>query len=291
MLNDWMKKLAQEVENRLVQLLQGEDMPLVLRQSMEYSLMAGGKRIRPVLHLLAYRLKRDDYERAIDMACALEMIHTYSLIHDDLPALDNDDLRRGKPTCHKKFGEANAILAGDGLLNFAHEVMIRCALKEGEEALKAMACISRAAGVSGMIKGQVYDLAWEGKKLEEAELMLIHENKTGALITGSLVSGLLMAGATGEELRAIKEYGYAIGLTFQIVDDVLDVTGDAGLMGKTLGKDEAKEKTTYATLYGVQKAMNIARLHTNKAIESLWIFGERGELLKQMAQMLLTRDH
>ena len=169
--------------------------------------------------------------------------------------------------------------------------MIRCALKEGEDALRAMACISKAAGVSGMIKGQVYDLAWEGKKLEESELMLIHEHKTGALITGSLVSGMLMADGTGEDLQAMREYGHAIGLTFQIVDDVLDVTGDTELMGKTLGKDQAREKTTYATLYGVEKAMKIARLHTNKAVESLSRFGERANPLIEMAQSLLMRNH
>ena len=221
---------------------------------MAYSVAAGGKRIRPAMNLMAAELLEGDLGEALDLACAIEMIHTYSLIHDDLPALDNDTLRRGRATNHVVYGEAQAILAGDGLLNYAYEVMLQNALRHPENAaahLAAMDIMARAAGVTGMIAGQVQDVHLEGQQIDFAQLSYIHAHKTGDMITGALLSGLSFSTLRRSSGMPCASMGKNVGLVFQIVDDVLDVTaGDE--LGKSRGKDALEGKTTYASLFGVE---------------------------------------
>lgn len=264
----------------------------ILKDAMSYSLMAGGKRLRPVLCLMSAEMFGDE-KRALDIACALEMIHTYSLIHDDLPAMDNDALRRGKPTNHVVFGEAYAILAGDGLLNCAFEVMLKSAQENkdnGLDYMKAMNIIAKAAGVQGMIAGQVGDMAFEGEKLDENVLCYIHERKTAALIKASVLSGAALSGAKKMEIAALDTYGDCIGMVFQIIDDILDEVGDQQKMGKTLGKDCDADKQTFTKVYGIEKSKKIARQKTDEAIRALECFDNRAENLKALAEYLLNRD-
>ena len=282
------QELQTFVDKRLQVLCQGEGLPWL---SMSYSLEAGGKRLRPVLCLMAAELLQGDIEEVLDVACAIEMIHTYSLIHDDLPAMDNDTLRRGKPTNHVVFGEAQAILAGDGLLNYAFEVMLDNAMRHPANLaahVRAMGIVAKAAGPSGMIAGQVQDMAEEGRSLSLEELEGVHALKTGRLITGALLSGLELFGPTESQRQALKTYGNCIGLAFQIVDDILDVTAGEEL-GKTAGKDVRAGKTTYVTLFGVQRSYDRARELTNKAQQALTPFGERGDHLCRLAGAMLAR--
>ena len=278
------------VEARIAELMKN-DAPQLLRDSMSYSLSAGGKRIRPAMHLLANELLGGELAEALDFACAIEMIHTYSLIHDDLPALDNDTLRRGRATNHVVYGEAQAILAGDGLLNFAYEVMLQNALRHPENAaahLSAMSMMARAAGVTGMIAGQVQDVHLEGQKISFEQLSYIHAHKTGDLITGALLSGLELCHPTQQQRSALRCYGENVGLVFQIVDDVLDVTAGEEL-GKSRGKDALEGKTTYASLFGVEESMRIAAEKNAQAKEALAIFGDRAETLCALADSMLFR--
>ena len=240
--------------------------PEKLLAAMEYSLTAGGKRIRPVLLLAACEMAGGTAEEALPYACALEMIHTYSLIHDDLPAMDNDDLRRGKPTNHKVFGEDIAILAGDGLLNAAAEIMARAALERTDQrGLRAMEAILRHAGVTGMIAGQVYDLEAEGRKPTQEELKRIHAHKTADLLQAPMEAGLALAGASEETLADGLAYGYHFGMAFQMVDDLLDVIGDASLLGKKTGMDAEMNKMTWVTLRGVEGTREDARREAEAA--------------------------
>ena len=229
-------------------------MPEKLEESMAYSLSAGGKRLRPVLLLASCEAAGGDPEEAMAFACALEMIHTYSLIHDDLPALDNDELRRGKPTNHMVFGEAGAILAGDGLLNTAAEVMARAASDMNDlRGTKAMACIMRHAGVPGMIGGQSLDVASENQEPDEELLTYIHLHKTADLLEAAVEAGLILAGAEPELVEAGRQFACHYGLAFQMTDDLLDVDGDAALMGKNTGMDAEQHKMTWVALKGVEK--------------------------------------
>jgi geranylgeranyl diphosphate synthase type II len=258
---------------------------------MNYSLVAGGKRLRPSLCLLSSEMFGDP-EPALDLACAMEMIHTYSLIHDDLPAMDNDDLRRGKPTNHVVFGEAYAILAGDGLLNSAFEVMMSSAKQHRNSELDfhaAIELIAGAAGTKGMIAGQAADIGFEGSQLGKDVLEYIHERKTGALIKASVTSGAALMCACKEDLLALDIYGGCIGFVFQIIDDILDETGVVENLGKTPGKDAASDKQTFARLYGIEESMNIARQKTAAALIALERFGRRAENLKAIAEYLLER--
>ena len=240
--------------------------PEKLLAAMEYSLTAGGKRIRPVLLLAACEMAGGTAEEALPYACALEMIHTYSLIHDDLPAMDNDDLRRGKPTNHKVFGEDIAILAGDGLLNAAAEIMARAALERTDQrGLRAMEAILRHAGVTRMIAGQVYDLEAEGRKPSQEELKRIHAHKTADLLQAPMEAGLALAGASEETLADGLAYGYHFGMAFQMVDDLLDVIGDASLLGKKTGMDAEMNKMTWVTLRGVEGTREDARREAEAA--------------------------
>ncbi len=278
------------VEARLAELMK-VDAPPLLRGSMAYSLSAGGKRIRPIMHLLANELLGGELSEALDFACAIEMIHTYSLIHDDLPALDNDTLRRGRATNHVVYGEAQAILAGDGLLNYAYEVMLQNALQHPENSaahLAAIAIVARAAGVTGMIAGQVQDVHLEGQHTDFEQLSYIHAHKTGDMITGALLSGLELRHPSQQQRDALRCYGENVGLVFQIVDDVLDVTAGEEL-GKSRGKDALEGKTTYASLFGVEESMRIAAEKTALAKEALSLFGERAKTLCQLADSMLAR--
>ncbi len=285
-----LRQIAARVDARLQELVETLCDEGTLRDAMSYSLTAGGKRLRPWLCLESARLF-GEAERVLDFACAIEMIHTYSLIHDDLPAMDNDVLRRGKPTSHVVFGEAVAILAGDALLNGAFEVMTRFALENPDlGGLAAMDIMARAAGASGMIAGQAGDIEFECKDKDEQVLYYIHERKTGAMIRGAVLAGAALMGAGKDEMDALSDFGERIGLVFQIVDDILDVTGDAATLGKTPGKDEEEGKQTFATVFGLERARQIAAQQTEAALASLSRFGTRAETLNAMAQYLLARN-
>lgn len=264
--------------------------PTSIHQAMRHSVFAGGKRLRPILCMEAGRMVACALPTGIeDVGAALEMLHTYSLIHDDLPALDNDDLRRGRPTCHKAFGEATAILAGDALQTQAYEVLaqIQC---PPEARVAIIREVAHATGtIEGMIGGQVMDLEAEHKKPDLATLEYIHRSKTAALITASVVSGGMYAGADEEQIGRLRTYGQSIGLAFQIVDDVLDVTQTSEQLGKTAGKDTAAEKTTYPALFGVEESIRKADKMVDQACEQLEAFGTRGETLKELARFLVER--
>jgi geranylgeranyl diphosphate synthase type II len=266
--------------------------PVSIHKAMRHSVFAGGKRLRPILCMEAGRMIAGSLPEGIEeLGAALEMLHTYSLIHDDLPALDNDDLRRGRPTCHKAFGEATAILAGDALQTQAYEVMAR--LKCPPEArVRIIEEIARGTGtVDGMIGGQVVDLEAEHAKATPEMLEYIHRSKTAALITASLVSGGLYAGAKEKEVARLRAFGLAIGLAFQIVDDILDVTQTSEQLGKTAGKDTASEKATYPALFGIEKSQQKADELVESAFAELKEFGERSENLKELARFLVERKN
>ena len=274
----------------LGQLLPPEQtLPTSIHKAMRYSVFAGGKRIRPVLCIETARMFTDDPKGAIQAGCALEFIHTYSLIHDDLPALDNDDMRRGKPTNHKVFGEAIAILAGDALLTLAFQTLASAQV-EAERRLKILSEVSRAAGTDrGMIGGQVADIEAERKPVDGAGLEYIHRSKTAALIRASVVSGALAGGATQEDLTRVTNFGEHIGWAFQVVDDLLDVEESSAALGKTAGKDQAQQKATYPALYGLEKSRAIASELEAKALGQLDAYGERAARLRQLANFLVAR--
>jgi len=264
-----------------------------LREAMLYSVKAGGKRMRPMLNIMGNALLDGNKQETLDIACAIEMIHTYSLIHDDLPAMDNDDLRRGMPTSHVKFGEAFAILAGDGLLNFAFEVMLSNAQRfpaNVKAHVDAMMEVARGAGVFGMIAGQCADVDNEGKELTEQDLNFVYRHKTGALIKAALLSGLILCEPGHRQMRAVSIYGTNIGLAFQIIDDILDVTADAATIGKTPGKDKNAGKYTFVDLYGVDGSRRIAKEKTEEAQAALELFGSRSADLIAFAQDMLERE-
>ena len=245
-------------------------MPDKLEESMAYSLAAGGKRLRPVLLLASCETAGGNPDEAMAFACAIEMIHTYSLIHDDLPALDNDDLRRGKPTSHVKFGEAGAILAGDGLLNTAAEIMAReAAAMNDPRGARAMACIMRHAGVSGMIGGQSVDVASENLEPTEETVSYIHRHKTADLLEAAVEAGLILAGAPPELTETGRQFAHHYGMAFQMTDDLLDVTGDAKLMGKNTGMDAEQHKMTWVSLKGLEKTREDAENEVRLAGEAL----------------------
>ena len=257
-----------------------------LRQAMRYSLLGGGKRLRGCLLLAACELGGGTIEEALPFAAALEMIHAYSLIHDDLPAMDNDSLRRGKPTSHVVFGEALAILAGDGLLTHAFEII---AASPHPRAFQALGEIAKAAGVGGMLAGQTLDVTMEGTPPDRELVTAIHQGKTAALLTAPLTAGLILANAPEEKMEAGRTYGYHLGMAFQIVDDLLDLEGDPALMGKTLGKDQAEGKLTWPACVGLEKAREDAAAHIRAAADALAPFGEKGEFLRTLAFSTLHR--
>src|SRR5215467_8248851 len=266
--------------------------PVSIHKAMRHSVFAGGKRLRPILCMESGRMIAGSLPRGIEeLGAALEMLHTYSLIHDDLPALDNDDLRRGRPTCHKVFGEAIAILAGDALQTQAYEVLAR--LKCPPEArVKIIDEIARGTGtLDGMIGGQVKDLEAERQRPDAATLEYIHRSKTGALITASLVSGGVYAGGSHAEIQRLRDFGRSIGLAFQIADDVLDVTESSEQLGKTAGKDTASEKATYPALFGIEESRRKADALIQSGCGALDSFGSRANTLKELARFLVQRSN
>jgi geranylgeranyl diphosphate synthase type II len=264
--------------------------PASIHRAMRYSLFAGGKRIRPILAIAAARSVSDSPDGIEHAACTLELIHTYSLIHDDLPALDNDDLRRGRPTCHKVFGDAMAILAGDSLLTLAFEVLSRLPLVDAERKIRLVEELARASGtVGGMIGGQVNDIEGE-KRTPTAHLLdSIHKAKTGALLRASVRMGAIYAGASEQELAALSEYGEHVGLAFQIVDDLLDVEESSEALGKTAGKDEAQQKITFPAVYGLERSRVMAEEERLAAHTALRIFDDRADRLRQIADFIVQR--
>jgi geranylgeranyl diphosphate synthase, type II len=278
------------IEAALGRFLPPEDtLPSSIHRAMRYSVFAGGKRIRPVLCLETARMFTDDPAAAVQVGCALEFIHTYSLIHDDLPALDNDDFRRGKPTNHKVFGEAIAILAGDALLTLAFQTLASAPV-DADRRLKILGAIAIAAGTHrGMIGGQVADIEAERKPVDGAGLEYIHRSKTAALIRASVVAGALAGGAEQQDIPRILNFGEHIGWAFQVVDDLLDVEESSAALGKTAGKDQAQQKATYPALYGLEKSRAIASELEAKALGELDVFGERAAQLRQVGKFLVAR--
>jgi geranylgeranyl diphosphate synthase type II len=267
--------------------------PESIHTAMRYSVFAGGKRIRPILCLEAARIYEPDVQPnaspAMHAACAIEFIHTYSLIHDDLPALDNDDLRRGKPTCHKRFGEATAILAGDGLLTLAFQIIGESPTSV-ERTLAILQEVSSAAGtVRGMVGGQIADLESEGKGVAPKTLEYIHRSKTAALIRASVSTGAISAGAGIADVARLRSFGETIGWAFQVTDDILDVEESSAALGKTAGKDIAQQKATYPAVFGIEQSHEIATKLANDAISHLDSFGERASRLRTLGEFLVHR--
>ncbi len=269
--------------------------PAALKESMAYSVFAGGKRVRPVLALAAHEACGGRAEDIVPYACALEFIHTYSLIHDDLPGMDDDDLRRGKPTSHKVFGEGMAILAGDALLTEAFYLLSsnthRASEIRGRDVLKVIREIAMAAGAHGMVAGQADDILSEGKEMDGESLSFIHAHKTGALITVSVRTGAILGRADRRKLAALTTYGENIGLAFQIVDDILDVRGDSAELGKPTGSDQKKKKLTYPGLYGVDLSLNKAESLVQGALDSLAAFPATADPLREIAAYILKRKN
>jgi geranylgeranyl diphosphate synthase, type II len=290
-LRDYLAQQQKLVDTQLDRLVPPETQPPeTIHRAMRYSLFAGGKRIRPILCLEAARAVREEADGAATAACALEFIHTYSLIHDDLPALDNDDYRRGKLTCHKVFGEAMAILAGDSLLTLAFQVLAAMDAPPPDRKSRMIAELAAAAGtVGGMIAGQVADLEGENRPPTAPLLESIHRAKTGALLRASLRLGAICAGASDTQYEALSAYGEHIGLAFQIVDDILDVEESSEALGKTAGKDAQQHKITFPAVYGIPESRRMAEAECRRAHETLALFGARAARLHELADLIVHR--
>ena len=278
------------VDAHLDRLLPAESaQPASIHQAMRYSVFAGGKRIRPIVCLESARIFGAEVSHALFPGCAVELIHTYSLIHDDLPALDNDDLRRGKPTCHKRFGEATAILAGDALLTLAFETIAATPVSSDQRVAIVTEIATAAGTVKGMVGGQVADIEAERKPVDGAGLEYIHRSKTAALIRSSIVAGAIAGGACEDDIERLRRFGENIGWAFQVVDDILDVEGSSVSLGKTAGKDQAQQKATYPALYGLEKSRAIAAELAGKALRELDPYGQRAKQLRELGQFLVAR--
>lgn len=291
-LNAYLTEHNKRINRALVSLLETADKADRILEAMTYALMAGGKRIRPVLCLAATEAAGGDPEDAMPAACALEMIHTYSLIHDDLPAMDDDAMRRGKPTCHTAFDEATAILAGDALLTLAFQTLSSIELRKVEQAAKwlgVIQLISYAAGYCGMIQGQMLDMASEGKQLTLADLKSMHRLKTGALIEASLSSGAVLGGLNSTRISMLKSYAQNIGLAFQVTDDILNVEGDPEIMGKAVGTDKLRHKATYPSLLGLKESKDFAGQLVENALQALESFDQKAEPLRAIAKYIIER--
>src|SRR5262245_28327340 len=290
-LREYLAEQRDIIDRELDRLVPDESVqPASIHRAMRYSLFAGGKRIRPLLCLASAGAVSDLTDGAVTAACSLEFIHTYSLIHDDLPALDNDDYRRGALTCHKIFGEAIAILAGDALLTFAFQVLSKCLVVDDRRRTQLIGELAEAAGtVGGMIGGQVEDLEGEGKPPDAALLEGIHRAKTGALLRASVRMGAIYAGATLEQLAAVSAYGEHIGLAFQMIDDILDVEESSEALGKTAGKDARQKKITFPAVYGLAESRRMAESELARAHAALGIFGERAQRLRELADLIVRR--
>jgi geranylgeranyl diphosphate synthase type II len=291
-LEKYLSEKAALVNDTLKRLLVREDeYPQSLHKAIHYSLFAGGKRIRPVLTLASAQAVGGSADDALPAACAIECIHTYSLIHDDLPAIDNDELRRGRATCHKVFGEAMAILAGDALLTVAFELMSEGLKTVPDPALRAIYELSRAAGSTGMIGGQVVDIESEGKEISFPMLEYIHTHKTGKLMLASVRCGAILGGASVKELESLTDYGRSIGLAFQIADDILDVEGDSAELGKSTGTDALLGKATYPSLLGLDESRTRAGELVERAVDALSDFTEAADPLREIARLIVTRKN
>lgn len=281
-----------EVNKALEKFNEEKDTPQnTIYKAMNYSLHAGGKRVRPVIMMAVAELMGSTRESVMPFACAVEMIHTYSLIHDDLPCMDDDDLRRGKPTNHKVFGEAMAVLAGDALLNKAFEVILKNSQLSPNMTLAAMSEIASAAGTEGMIGGQVIDIESEGKQIDAVTLMTLHLHKTAALIMTSARVGALLGGGGREDLVAMEEFARYLGIAFQIKDDILDIVGNEETLGKKTGVDAAHGKSTFVSIYGMEQSENMLNDYTQKAINTLAPYGEKAEFLIELSKFLLAREN
>ncbi len=291
-LASWIKRTRVLVEKSLRgSVPPAKTKPSTIHRAMRYSLLSGGKRLRPLLCCAASEACGGTARQALPAACAVEMIHAYSLIHDDLPCMDDDDLRRGKPTSHIVFGEGMAVLAGDALLTEAFAILAKAKPRSRYHPADLVAELARAAGSRGLIAGQVADLEAEGRKPAEPALYFIHAAKTGMLLRAALKLGAMSGGATKSQLAALDRFGFALGLAFQIQDDILDATQSAKILGKTAGKDAAARKMTFPALYGLEKSRALAAQWTSEAIASLERLGPGGEILRSLAAALLRREH
>jgi geranylgeranyl diphosphate synthase type II len=296
-INRYLQEKKERVDSALERYLpKKEELTSNLYKAMQHSLFAGGKRIRPILSIASFEAVGGKGERILPFACALEMIHTYSLIHDDLPAIDNDDYRRGKPTCHKVFGEAIAILAGDGLLTEAFRLMTNQPAKDhssGDEVLvlDLINEVAQAAGVLGMVGGQVVDIESEGKAVDLPTVQYIHTHKTGAMILASVRVGAKLGGAKETLLKALTRYGESLGLAFQVADDILNVEGEAALMGKKTGSDLVKGKATYPSVLGVEESKIRSKELVEMAVDALKPLGPEADPLREIARFIIAREY
>ncbi len=296
-LSAYLSEKRRMIDRQMEQLIKEQGNPSRLHEAMHYSLMGNGKRLRPVLCIAAAEAVDGKITRSVlRTACALEMIHTYSLIHDDLPAMDNDELRRGRPTCHIRFDEATAILAGDALLTLAFQVLAGQVLagcrpeSDAERQLQVISTIASAAGSRGMIEGQMRDMFAQGKQTDTEALKQIHEFKTGAMIEASVVSGALCGGGTEKQVEALSDYAGNIGLAFQVADDVLNVEGDPKIMGKSTGTDQMLQKATYPGLLGLEESKQYAKDLVANALQSLSIFDNKAAPLYAIARYVVERN-
>ncbi|MDR7072678.1 polyprenyl synthetase family protein [Fictibacillus barbaricus] len=279
------------VENRMLDYLQGLQTPENLKKAMIYSVSAGGKRLRPILTLAVMEAFQQNPIHVLDAACAVEFVHTYSLIHDDLPSMDDDDYRRGKLTSHKVFGEAKAILAGDALLTESFTLIADNKYLNADQKVKIISLLSASAGAAGMVGGQVEDIEGENKELSLAELESIHEKKTGKMLECSVLAGGIASGATGDELTYLKHYARHIGIAFQIQDDILDVTGNQEQLGKPIGSDEANRKTTYPKILGLEGAKKEMENHIEASLRYLGKINADTVILVSIADYIIKRNH
>jgi geranylgeranyl diphosphate synthase type II len=286
-LEGYLKQAASDTDTAMGRFLPSEDeIPTAIHAAMRYCIFAGGKRLRPVLCLAAAEACGGSWEDAMPAACAVELMHTYSLVHDDLPCMDDDDLRRGRPTCHKVYGEGMAVLCGDALLTESFAVLAKSKSRVAE----MIAELASTGGSRKLIGGQVLDLEGEGKSLSLEELIRIHEAKTAALLTTSIRLGAMSAGADETKIAALTQFGHALGLAFQVIDDILDVTQTTETLGKTAGKDAAVAKATYPALIGLEESRAEAARLTEEALEALTVFGKNGERLREIAERMLLRE-
>jgi len=294
-LQEYLKRRQRLIDRALQLWISGKDeFPPQLHEAMHYSLFAGGKRLRPILALAAAETVGGRAADVLPLACSLELIHTYSLIHDDLPSMDNDDLRRGKPTCHRIFGEGLAVLAGDALLTEAFHIMTRPDLMKGvspSRRLRAISHVARAAGSLGMIGGQVMDIVSQGEKVDSPLLEYIHSHKTGALIAASVYAGAIVGGGSPRECQALKMYGEKLGLAFQVIDDLLDVQGEVSKLGKAVHKNGIKGKATYPAVFGIAESRRQAEVLVEQALACLKSFNERANPLREIAKFILKRTN
>ncbi|MGI5998661.1 MAG: polyprenyl synthetase family protein [Lutispora sp.] len=290
-LNQFIEKYGEIIENNLNKLYNNEKSLPVIEDAMKYSLLAGGKRLRPLLTLMSCDLFDGSIDEVLPYACCIEIIHTYSLIHDDMPAMDNDDYRRGKLANHKVFGEGFALLAGDALLNNAYEILLDCIINDPSiQKIRAASIISKAAGLNGMIGGQAIDLYYENKNIDIEKLNEMHSKKTGALIKAALEVGAIISKASYEDLERVRTFGENLGRAYQISDDILDVIGTKEKMGKTIGKDAKNNKSTYVTFYGLDKSKKILFDTISNAKEAIEVYGCKAKLLLELADFIAYRD-